>query len=152
MKRNEWKLLNWALKVSDPNTVRCCSLLGSRGREKGEFTNLQGISASSNGRVVVADSNNQCIQVRTHIWNQWNQAVWIEIQLHSTLSFLSLILSVCLSLSHPGFFQRRPVQDAVWGQRSISGTAAETYGRHRGHERRHRGGRLRQPMGQHLLL
>lgn len=39
-------------------------LSGSRGREKGEFTNLQGISASSNGRVVVADSNNQCIQVR----------------------------------------------------------------------------------------
>uniref|UniRef100_A0AAQ6A088 RING-type E3 ubiquitin transferase n=1 Tax=Amphiprion ocellaris TaxID=80972 RepID=A0AAQ6A088_AMPOC len=38
-------------------------LSGSRGREKGEFTNLQGISASSNGRVVVADSNNQCIQV-----------------------------------------------------------------------------------------
>ncbi|KAM3868772.1 tripartite motif-containing protein 3b [Diretmus argenteus] len=37
--------------------------VGSRGREKGEFTNLQGISASSNGRVVVADSNNQCIQV-----------------------------------------------------------------------------------------
>uniref|UniRef100_A0A8K9USP6 RING-type E3 ubiquitin transferase n=1 Tax=Oncorhynchus mykiss TaxID=8022 RepID=A0A8K9USP6_ONCMY len=37
--------------------------LGTRGREKGEFTNLQGISASSNGRVVVADSNNQCIQV-----------------------------------------------------------------------------------------
>uniref|UniRef100_A0A673BD67 RING-type E3 ubiquitin transferase n=1 Tax=Sphaeramia orbicularis TaxID=375764 RepID=A0A673BD67_9TELE len=35
----------------------------SRGREKGEFTNLQGISASSNGRVVVADSNNQCIQI-----------------------------------------------------------------------------------------
>ncbi|XP_071362642.1 tripartite motif-containing protein 3b isoform X2 [Trachinotus anak] len=37
--------------------------VGSRGRERGEFTNLQGISASSNGRVVVADSNNQCIQV-----------------------------------------------------------------------------------------
>ncbi|KAF3840913.1 hypothetical protein F7725_006775 [Dissostichus mawsoni] len=35
----------------------------SRGREKGEFTNLQGISASCNGRVVVADSNNQCIQI-----------------------------------------------------------------------------------------
>lgn len=41
-----------------------CFLSGSRGREKGEFTNLQGISASSNGRVVVADSNNQCVQVR----------------------------------------------------------------------------------------
>uniref|UniRef100_A0AAV2JA85 RING-type E3 ubiquitin transferase n=1 Tax=Knipowitschia caucasica TaxID=637954 RepID=A0AAV2JA85_KNICA len=37
--------------------------VGSRGREKGEFTNLQGISTSSNGRVVVADSNNQCIQI-----------------------------------------------------------------------------------------
>ncbi|XP_035289710.1 tripartite motif-containing protein 3b isoform X1 [Anguilla anguilla] len=37
--------------------------VGTRGREKGEFTNLQGISTSSNGRVVVADSNNQCIQV-----------------------------------------------------------------------------------------
>uniref|UniRef100_A0AAY4ELT3 RING-type E3 ubiquitin transferase n=1 Tax=Denticeps clupeoides TaxID=299321 RepID=A0AAY4ELT3_9TELE len=37
-----------------------------KGREKGEFTNLQGISASSSGRVVVADSNNQCIQVFTN--------------------------------------------------------------------------------------
>ncbi|XP_062408095.1 tripartite motif-containing protein 3-like [Sardina pilchardus] len=37
--------------------------VGTRGRERGEFTNLQGISASSNGRIVVADSNNQCIQV-----------------------------------------------------------------------------------------
>ncbi|XP_061104280.1 tripartite motif-containing protein 3b isoform X2 [Conger conger] len=37
--------------------------VGTRGRERGEFTNLQGISTSSNGRVVVADSNNQCIQV-----------------------------------------------------------------------------------------
>ncbi|PKK16773.1 tripartite motif-containing protein 3-like, partial [Columba livia] len=35
----------------------------SRGREKGEFTNLQGISTSSSGRIVVADSNNQCVQV-----------------------------------------------------------------------------------------
>ncbi|XP_031427561.1 tripartite motif-containing protein 3b isoform X1 [Clupea harengus] len=40
--------------------------VGTRGREKGEFTNLQGISASSNGRVVVADSNNQCIQLFTN--------------------------------------------------------------------------------------
>ncbi|NXH83255.1 TRIM3 protein, partial [Edolisoma coerulescens] len=37
--------------------------LGCRGREKGEFTNLQGISTSSAGRIVVADSNNQCVQV-----------------------------------------------------------------------------------------
>ncbi|XP_036450471.1 tripartite motif-containing protein 3b isoform X2 [Colossoma macropomum] len=40
--------------------------VGTRGREKGEFTNLQGISTSNNGRVVVADSNNQCIQVFTN--------------------------------------------------------------------------------------
>ncbi|KAH0625310.1 hypothetical protein JD844_033819 [Phrynosoma platyrhinos] len=37
--------------------------VGSRGREKGEFTNLQGISTSSSGRIVVADSNNQCVQI-----------------------------------------------------------------------------------------
>ncbi|XP_009465827.1 PREDICTED: tripartite motif-containing protein 3, partial [Nipponia nippon] len=37
--------------------------VGSVGREKGEFTNLQGISTSSSGRIVVADSNNQCVQV-----------------------------------------------------------------------------------------
>ncbi|CAL8351627.1 unnamed protein product [Lota lota] len=37
--------------------------VGARGRDKGEFTNLQGISTSSNGRIVVADSNNQCIQI-----------------------------------------------------------------------------------------
>ncbi|KAM3616911.1 uncharacterized protein V6R79_025937 [Siganus canaliculatus] len=37
--------------------------VGTRGRDKGEFTNLQGISTSNNGRIVVADSNNQCIQV-----------------------------------------------------------------------------------------
>ncbi|XP_067888854.1 tripartite motif-containing protein 2-like isoform X2 [Heterodontus francisci] len=37
--------------------------VGTRGREKGEFTNLQGISASGNNRIVVADSNNQCIQM-----------------------------------------------------------------------------------------
>lgn len=41
----------------------CPSSAGSRGREKGEFTNLQGISTSSSGRIVVADSNNQCVQV-----------------------------------------------------------------------------------------
>ncbi|TRY99256.1 hypothetical protein DNTS_022818 [Danionella cerebrum] len=40
--------------------------VGSRGREKGEFTNLQGISTSISGRVIVADSNNQCIQVFTN--------------------------------------------------------------------------------------
>ncbi|NXA57610.1 TRIM3 protein, partial [Nothocercus julius] len=37
--------------------------VGTRGREKGEFTNLQGISTSSAGRIVVADSNNQCVQI-----------------------------------------------------------------------------------------
>eukprot|EP00063_Salmo_salar_P010442 XP_013985277.1 PREDICTED: tripartite motif-containing protein 3-like [Salmo salar] len=37
--------------------------VSTRGREKGEFTNLQGISASSSGREGKTDSNNQCIQV-----------------------------------------------------------------------------------------
>uniref|UniRef100_A0A3B4FXA2 RING-type E3 ubiquitin transferase n=1 Tax=Pundamilia nyererei TaxID=303518 RepID=A0A3B4FXA2_9CICH len=30
---------------------------------KGEFTNLQGVAASSNGRILIADSNNQCVQI-----------------------------------------------------------------------------------------
>lgn len=54
------------MKMTNGTFTGCSTAVppGSRGREKGEFTNLQGISASSNGRVVVADSNNQCIQVR----------------------------------------------------------------------------------------
>lgn len=36
---------------------------GTKGRNKGEFTNLQGVAASSNGRILIADSNNQCVQV-----------------------------------------------------------------------------------------
>ncbi|KAK6322982.1 hypothetical protein J4Q44_G00053210 [Coregonus suidteri] len=37
--------------------------IGSKGRNKGEFTNLQGVSASSSGRILIADSNNQCVQI-----------------------------------------------------------------------------------------
>uniref|UniRef100_A0AAX7UBG5 RING-type E3 ubiquitin transferase n=1 Tax=Astatotilapia calliptera TaxID=8154 RepID=A0AAX7UBG5_ASTCA len=36
---------------------------GTKGRNKGEFTNLQGVAASSNGRILIADSNNQCVQI-----------------------------------------------------------------------------------------
>lgn len=102
----------------------CCQ--GSRGREKGEFTNLQGISASSNGKVVVADSNNQCIQASIYACSAERKGDTISLR----------VVSDPLS----DFLQRRPVQDALWHQRSLSGTAAETDRRHRGHERRHRGG------------
>ncbi|XP_012729347.2 tripartite motif-containing protein 2 [Fundulus heteroclitus] len=37
--------------------------IGTKGRNKGEFTNLQGVAASSQGKVLIADSNNQCVQV-----------------------------------------------------------------------------------------
>ncbi|KAJ4921142.1 hypothetical protein JOQ06_024726 [Pogonophryne albipinna] len=37
--------------------------IGSKGRNKGEFTNLQGVAASSSGRILIADSNNQCVQI-----------------------------------------------------------------------------------------
>lgn len=37
---------------------------GTKGRNKGEFTNLQGVAASSQGKVLIADSNNQCVQVK----------------------------------------------------------------------------------------
>uniref|UniRef100_A0AAQ4PW21 Tripartite motif-containing protein 2 n=1 Tax=Gasterosteus aculeatus aculeatus TaxID=481459 RepID=A0AAQ4PW21_GASAC len=38
--------------------------IGTKGRNKGEFTNLQGVAASSLGKVLIADSNNQCVQVQ----------------------------------------------------------------------------------------
>lgn len=37
--------------------------LGTKGRNKGEFTNLQGV-ATSVEKVLIADSNNQCVQVK----------------------------------------------------------------------------------------
>uniref|UniRef100_A0A8C7XFC4 Tripartite motif-containing protein 2 n=1 Tax=Oryzias sinensis TaxID=183150 RepID=A0A8C7XFC4_9TELE len=37
--------------------------IGTKGRNKGEFTNLQGVAASSLGKVLIADSNNQCVQM-----------------------------------------------------------------------------------------
>ena len=49
-------------------------------------------------------------------------------------------------------FERRPVQDEVWGPRSLPGPAAAPHRRHGGHERGHHRGRLRQPLDQHLLF
>nr|XP_020469975.1 tripartite motif-containing protein 2 [Monopterus albus] len=37
--------------------------IGTKGRNKGEFTNLQGVASSSLGKVLIADSNNQCVQI-----------------------------------------------------------------------------------------
>ncbi|XP_078119866.1 tripartite motif-containing protein 2 isoform X2 [Sander vitreus] len=37
--------------------------IGTKGRNKGEFTNLQGVAASTVGKVLIADSNNQCVQI-----------------------------------------------------------------------------------------
>ncbi|KAK5926300.1 hypothetical protein CgunFtcFv8_021884 [Champsocephalus gunnari] len=40
--------------------------IGTKGRNKGEFTNLQGVSTSALGKVLIADSNNQCVQIFTN--------------------------------------------------------------------------------------
>nr|XP_057922824.1 tripartite motif-containing protein 2-like isoform X2 [Doryrhamphus excisus] len=37
--------------------------IGTKGRNKGEFTNLQGVAAASDGNILIADSNNQCVQI-----------------------------------------------------------------------------------------
>ncbi|XP_023215414.1 tripartite motif-containing protein 2-like isoform X1 [Centruroides sculpturatus] len=39
--------------------------VGIKGRGKGEFTNPQGACCTSTGKIVIADSNNQCVQVFT---------------------------------------------------------------------------------------
>ena len=44
--------------IEDDMAVR----LGSKGRNKGEFTNPQGVCTAV-GRVIISDSNNQCIQI-----------------------------------------------------------------------------------------
>ncbi|CAL9699955.1 unnamed protein product [Knipowitschia caucasica] len=36
--------------------------IGTKGRNKGEFTNLQGV-ATSTDKILIADSNNQCVQI-----------------------------------------------------------------------------------------
>ncbi|KAJ8367490.1 hypothetical protein AAFF_G00317410 [Aldrovandia affinis] len=37
--------------------------IGTKGRNKGEFTNVQGVAASAAGKILIADSNNQCVQI-----------------------------------------------------------------------------------------
>lgn len=45
---------------ADDDLIAC---VGVKGRNKGEFLNPQGVACSRDGRIVVADSNNQCVQV-----------------------------------------------------------------------------------------
>lgn len=45
--------------------VCCFFTVGTKGRNKGEFANLQGVAASDTGNVLIADSNNQCVQVKS---------------------------------------------------------------------------------------
>jgi len=56
---------SWTSLGSSRNTMDDDLILavGSRGRGKGEFTNPQGVVVLNNGRILVCDSNNQCVQV-----------------------------------------------------------------------------------------
>lgn len=47
---------------SNPIEDDLLARIGCKGRCKGEFTNPQGVCAS-NGKIIVADSNNQCVQI-----------------------------------------------------------------------------------------
>ena len=40
--------------------------VGSRGRGKGEFINPQGVCVTSDGDILVCDSNTQCVQVLSY--------------------------------------------------------------------------------------
>nr|KAF6350443.1 tripartite motif containing 2 [Myotis myotis] len=41
--------------------------VGTKGRNKGEFTNLQGVAASTSGKILIADSNNHCFKVYRYL-------------------------------------------------------------------------------------
>ncbi|KAG9344048.1 hypothetical protein JZ751_012525 [Albula glossodonta] len=49
--------------TSEGTKKRLKSPGSGHGRNKGEFTNLQGVAASSVGKILIADSNNQCVQI-----------------------------------------------------------------------------------------
>ena len=57
---------SWTSLGSSRNTMDDDLILavGNRGRGKGEFTNPQGVVVLPTGRILVCDSNNQCVQVR----------------------------------------------------------------------------------------
>lgn len=71
---------------------------GTKGRNKGEFTNLQGVAASSLGKVLIADSNNQCVQVKIDIADIADDSGSKGKSLveHSNLSLLSCLEQCCL--------------------------------------------------------
>lgn len=54
----------YSMEKFSSSTLAFYFFLGTKGRNKGEFTNLQGVAASSTGRILIADSNNQCVQVQ----------------------------------------------------------------------------------------
>lgn len=76
---HDWPLggtvsIHTCLTVESFYTFGC--FLGTKGRNKGEFTNLQGVAASQ-GKVLIADSNNQCVQVNTTL-QLWSHNICIH--------------------------------------------------------------------------
>lgn len=55
-----------SLRRSNPIEDDLVMRIGTKGKAKGEFTNPQGVCCTSSGKIVVADSNNQCVQVFTN--------------------------------------------------------------------------------------
>lgn len=93
-------------------------LSGTKGRNKGEFTNLQGVAASQ-GKVLIADSNNQCVQVITTL-QLWSHKVCVH-----------TVYVIPYWFGTTGILKRWPVSDAFWhpGQDSRSDAEADGCGR-----------------------
>nr|XP_030687088.1 tripartite motif-containing protein 3 isoform X2 [Globicephala melas] len=81
--------------------------VGSRGREKGEFTNLQGVSAASSGRIVVADSNNQCIQSCGVFLLYVSRSIYFPPGSALVQAIISCHLDHCSTSAWPASFQSR---------------------------------------------
>lgn len=64
------------LALQSSHFTHLAVFLGTKGRNKGEFTNLQGVAASQ-GKVLIADSNNQCVQVNTTL-QLWSHNICIH--------------------------------------------------------------------------
>ena len=61
MSANSWNSLGSTRNIIDDDLILS---VGSRGRGKGEFTNPQGVAVTSEGDILVCDSNTQCVQVQ----------------------------------------------------------------------------------------
>ena len=156
-----WHVLKRTPSYTNIYSVIFLCFPGTKGRNKGEFTNLQGVAASSLGKVLIADSNNQCVQVTNHGGalreRSFISSVFSYLEHRCLCTFSSpfwtlqnvFLCGFCFCAAD--FLQWRSVQKPLRCPGQDSGSAAAADGRGCPPQRWHHHCGLWQQMGQHLL-